>query len=67
MLKSITSLAGAAIILAIFATTSVQARQITADTPKVEQLKRPKLAKVQCVPAQSTQAPFLWLVLGVGF
>jgi hypothetical protein len=67
MLKSITSLAGAAIILAIFATTSVQARQITADTPKAEQCKTQKLAKAPTRQAQTTQAPFLWLVLGVGF
>jgi hypothetical protein len=60
-MKSITSLAGAAIILATFATTTVQARQITTDTRKCEQVEAQKLAKAQ------TQSPYLWLVLGVGF
>ena len=62
MLKSITSLAGAAIILATFATTAVQAKQITTDTRKIEQTEMQKVAK-----AQTTQAPCLWLVLGVGY
>ena len=61
MLKSITSLAGAAIILATLATT-VQAKQITTDTRKIEQSEVQKVAK-----AQTTQAPCLWLVLGVGY
>ena len=62
MLKSITSLAGAAIILATFATTTVQARQITTDTPKVEQTEVQKLAR-----AQTVHVPCFWLVLGVGY
>jgi hypothetical protein len=58
-MKSITSLAGAAIILATLATTTVQAKQITTATQKCEQVEAQKLAK--------TQAPYVWLVLGVGF
>ena len=61
MLKSITSLAGAAIILATLATT-VQAKQITTDTRKIAKTEMQKVAK-----AQTTQAPCLWLVLGVGY
>ena len=60
MLKSITSLAGAAIILATLATTTVQAKQITTDTQKCEQVEAQKLAKAQT-------RPYLWLVLGVGY
>jgi hypothetical protein len=61
-MKSITSLAGAAIILATLATTTtVQAKQIATATQKCEQVEAQKLAKAQ------TQSPYLWLVLGVGF
>jgi len=59
MLKSISSLAGAAIILATLATTTVQARQITTDAQKCEQIEAQKAARAQ---AQS-----FWLVLGVGY
>ena len=58
MLKSISSLAGAAIILATLATTTVQARQITTDAQKCEQIEAQKAARAQ--------AQF-WLVLGVGY
>lgn len=67
MSKSITSLAGAAIILAALATTAVQAKQITTDTPKIEQVEVQQLAKAQIVQTPTNQAPHFWLVLGVGF
>ena len=59
MLKSITSVAGAAVILAALATTTVQAKQITTDAQKCEQVEAQKVAKAQ--------SPYLWLVLGVGY
>ena len=61
MLKNLRSIAGAAIILATLATTTVQAKQIETDTPKTERIAAQKLAKAQ------TQAPYFWLVLGVGY
>jgi len=61
MLKSITSLAGAAIILATLATTTVQAKQVVTDTRKTEQVD------AQTVASAQTQAPCFWLVLGVGY
>jgi hypothetical protein len=63
MLKSPTSIAAAAIILATLATTAVQARQIETDTPKAERIATPKLAKAQA----HTHTPCFWLVLGVGY
>jgi hypothetical protein len=63
MLKNLTSIAGAALILATLATTAVQAKQIATDTPKTERVAAPKLAKAQI----QTQAPYFWLVLGVGY
>jgi len=60
MLKSITSLAGAAIILATLATTTVQAKQVTTDAQKCEQIEAQRVARAQA------QSPF-WLVLGVGY
>jgi hypothetical protein len=61
MLKNLTLIAGAAIILATLATTTVQAKQIETDPPKTERVAAPKVAKAQ------TQAPYFWLVLGVGY
>jgi hypothetical protein len=65
MLKSPMCIAGACIILATLATTAVQARQIETDTPKPERVSTPKLAKAQ--NRAQTQAPYFWLVLGVGY
>jgi hypothetical protein len=61
MFKSFKSIAGAAIILATIATATAQAKQITTDTPKTETVVVQKVAKAH------TQAPYSWLVLGVGF
>ena len=60
MFTNLKSIAGAAIIIATLATTAVQARQVEADTPKTEAVVSQKLAK-------ATQAPYFWLVLGVGY
>jgi hypothetical protein len=60
MLKNIASIAATAIVVATFATTTVQAKQIVADTPACERVVAPqKLAKVQ--------APYVFLVLGVAY
>jgi hypothetical protein len=59
MLKNLKAIAGTAIILATIATTTVQAKQIETDTPKIERVAKQKLAKAQ--------APYFFLVLGVGF
>jgi hypothetical protein len=61
MFKTFKSIAGAAIILATIATAAAQAKQIATDTPKTETVVVQKVAKAQ------TQAPYFWLVLGVGF
>jgi hypothetical protein len=61
MLNNLKSIAGAAIILAAFATTTVHAKQIETDTAKTERIAAQKLAKAQ------TRAPCFWLVLGVGY
>lgn len=61
MLKNLKAIAGTAIIIATLATTTVQARQIETDVPKTEQIVAQRLAKAQ------TQAPYFWLVLGVGY
>ena len=61
MLNNLRSIAGAAIILATLATTTVQARQIETDKAKIERIAAQKLAKAQ------TQAPYFWLLLGVGY
>jgi hypothetical protein len=61
MLKKLKSIAGTAILLATFAATTVQARQISADTPKSERVAAQAVAKT---PPQS---PYFWLVLGVGY
>lgn len=62
MFKTFTSLAGATIVFAALATTAVQARQVETDTPKTEQR-----AAAQNVVKAQTQAPYFWLVLGVGY
>jgi hypothetical protein len=61
MFKSFKSIAGAAIILATIATATAQAKQIVTDAPKTETVVVQKVAKAQI------QAPYFWLVLGVGF
>ena len=61
MFKSIKAIAGAAIILATIATASAQARQIEADTQKIQRTEKQTVAKAQ------TKAPYFWLVLGVGY
>ncbi len=61
MFKNLTAIAGTAIILATLATSTVQARQVETDTPKTERVVTQKVAKAQ------TQAPYFWLVLGVGY
>ena len=61
MFKHMKSIAGAAIILATLATTTVQARQIDADAPKSDRVAAQAVAKAQ------TQSPYFWLVLGVGY
>jgi hypothetical protein len=60
MFKSFKSIAGAAIILATITTVSAQARQIETETPKTMTVQKQTLAKAQT-------APYVWLVLGVGF
>jgi hypothetical protein len=60
MFKNLTAIAGTAIILATLATT-VQARQIDADTPRSERVAAQAVAKTQ------TRSPCFWLVLGVGY
>ena len=60
MLKNITRIAAAAIVIATVATTVAQARQIDADKPKCERVvASQKLAKAQTL--------YLWPVLGVGY
>lgn len=60
MLKNMTQAAAIAIIIATCATTTTQAKQIEATTPKCARAVAPqKLAKVQ--------TPYVWLVLGVGY
>jgi hypothetical protein len=61
MLKTLKSIAPAAIVVATLATTTVQAKQIDADAPKTERVATQTVAKAQ------TQAPYFWLVLGVGY
>jgi hypothetical protein len=61
MFKSFKSIAGAAIVLATIATASAQARQIETEAPKTERIEKQTVAKAQ------TQAPYVWLVLGVGY
>jgi hypothetical protein len=61
MFKNLTAIAGTAIILATLATSAAQARQVETDTPKTERAVAQKVAKAQ------TQAPYFWLVLGVGY
>jgi hypothetical protein len=60
MFTNLTSIAGAAIIIATLATTTVQAKQVETDTPKTEAVVSQKLARA--IPA-----PYFWLVLGVGY
>ena len=60
MLKNITRIAATAIVIATCATSTVQARQIVADTPTCERAIAPqKLVKAQ--------APYVFLVLGVAY
>ena len=59
MLKTFTSIATTAMIVATLATTSVQAKQI--DAPKCDQTIAQHVAKAQ------TASPYFWLVLGVGY
>jgi hypothetical protein len=47
MLKNITQIAATAIVIAAFAVTTAQAKQIEADTPKCERVAWQKLAKTQ--------------------
>ena len=61
MFKSFATIAGAAILLATLAIATAQAKQVVTDTPKAERVVVQKVAKAQ------TQAPYFWLVLGVGF
>jgi hypothetical protein len=61
MFKSFATIAGAAIMLATIAIASAQAKQIVTDAPKIERVVAQKVAKAH------TQAPYFWLVLGVGF
>ena len=57
-MKTLTTIATTAIIIATLATTAVQAKQI--DTPKCD----PAIAQHV---AKQTSSPYLWLVLGVGY
>jgi len=61
MFKSFATIAGAAIMLATIAIASAQAKQVVTDAPKTETIVVQKVAKAQ------TQAPYFWLVLGVGY
>jgi hypothetical protein len=60
MLKKLSSIAATAIMIAAITTSTVQAKQIDADTPKTElSVTQQKIAKAQ--------SPYFWLVLGVGY
>ena len=61
MFKTLKSIAPAAIVVATLASTTVQAKQIDADALKTERAATQTVAKAQ------TQAPYFWLVLGVGY
>lgn len=59
MLTTIKSIAAAAVIATTLAATAVQARHVESDAPKARQAVAQKLAKAQ--------APYFFLVLGVGY